>query len=85
MQSERSFRGISENLAFTYLEAIGAQVDQDENRAEGEGWSAELSSEKVSIGPTLELTEVTVVFEGEKDVLCEVIPKFAQKAVRAGG
>lgn len=85
MQSERSFRGISENLAFTYLEALGASVDQDARRAEGEGWTAELSSEKVSIGPTLELTEVTVVFEGEKDVLCEVIPQFAQKAVRAGG
>ena len=84
MRVERSFRGITVRLALVYLESIGGEVTGDA-AAEGEGWSAELSTETVAIGPSLELTEVSVVFEGEKAVLDEVIPAFEQKAVRAGG
>lgn len=84
MRVERSFRGISVRVALVYLESIGGEV-LDEHRAEGEGWAAELSAESVAIGPSLELTEVTVVFEGEEERLDELIPQFEQKAMRAGG
>jgi hypothetical protein len=84
MRVERSFRGISVRLAKKYLESVGAEsVGGD--WAAGPEWRAELSAETVSIGPSLELTEVTVVFEGEEDVLDSVVPAFAKKAIRAGG
>lgn len=92
MRVERSFRGISVRLALGYLESIGGEVTDGvttetdvEGKAEGEGWSAELFTEMVAIGPSIELTEVSVVFEGEEAVLDEVIPAFEQKAVRSGG
>ncbi len=84
MRVERSFRGISMRLALKYMESVGAETVGD-TTASGPGWRAELSSETVAIGPSLELTEVTVVFEGEKDVLDEVIEAFGKKAIRAGG
>ncbi len=84
MRVERSFRGISIRLALKYLESVGAET-VGEDSAAGSGWQAELSAETVSIGPSLELTEVTVVFEGEEAVLAELVPAFAKKAIRAGG
>lgn len=81
---ERSFRGISERLAIRYLTKLGGDR-VDENTVEGDGWTATLSSEKVDIGPTMQLTEVTVVFEGEEDTLEPLVEEFAQKAMRAGG
>lgn len=82
---EKSFRGISERLAITYLEHLGGERTDAGDAVEGDGWRASLSSETVSIGATLELTEVTVAFEGEADVLDETVEKFSQKAMRAGG
>ena len=84
MRIERSFRGISIRLGLKYLNSVGAQTT-GEDYAEGDGWRADLSAEKISIGPSLELTEVTVVFEGEEAVLEELVPAFAKKAIRAGG
>ncbi|MFB6086412.1 MAG: hypothetical protein ABEJ84_06350 [Halodesulfurarchaeum sp.] len=84
MRVERSFRGISLRLALKYMESVGAET-VGEDFAEGDGWRADLSAEKVAIGPSLELTEVTVVFKGEGDVLEEIVPAFANKAIRAGG
>jgi hypothetical protein len=84
MRIERSFRGISMRLALKYMESVGAET-VGEDFAEGEGWRADLSAETVSIGPSLELTEVTVVFEGEEAILEELVPTFAKKAIRAGG
>jgi len=81
---EKSFRGISVRLARHYLEKLGGEIVDDE-RVEGEGWTASLSAEKVSIGPTLELTEVTVVFAGDPETLDALIDRFSQKAMRAGG
>ncbi|WP_254528515.1 hypothetical protein [Natrinema gelatinilyticum] len=81
---ERSFRGISERLAIRYLTNLGGrQVDED--TVEGDDWTATLSAETVGIGPTLSLTEVTVVFEGDEDTLKPLVERFAQKAMRAGG
>ncbi|WP_226005495.1 hypothetical protein [Natrinema salinisoli] len=80
----RSFRGISERLVVRYLTNLGGeQVAED--TVEGDGWSATFSSEKVDIGPSLQLTEISIVFEGEADTLDPLVDKFAQKAMRAGG
>lgn len=84
MRSERSFRGISPRLVRHYLENLGGEVESDD-RVVGEDWEADISSEKVSIGPSISLTEVTIVFEGERETLEPLIEKFAQKAMRAGG
>lgn len=81
---ERSFRGISERLAVRYLENLGGQR-REEGVVTGDGWTARLSSSTVEIGPSLALNEVTVVFEGEEATLDELVPAFAQKAMRAGG
>ncbi|WP_336024328.1 hypothetical protein [Halobellus salinisoli] len=81
---EKSYRGISLRLARHYLEKLGGEVVDDE-RVESDEWTASLSAEKVSIGPTLKLTEVTVVFEGDPDALDGLIERFSQKAMRAGG
>ncbi|ADJ14330.1 hypothetical protein [Halalkalicoccus jeotgali] len=84
MRTERSFRGISQRLARHYLSNLGGTVESDD-RVVGESWEASLSSQKVSIGPSLSLTEVTIVFEGEEETLEPLIEDFAQKAMRAGG
>lgn len=83
---ERSFRGISERLAIRYLTNLGGERAED-GRVEGPEWRARLSSETISVGPSLTLTEVTVVFEREGDEaeLESLVEDFAQKAMRAGG
>lgn len=85
VERSRSYRGISVRAARGYLENVGGE-QVDDQRVEGEGWSATLSSEKVEVGPSIRLTEVTVEFEGDSaDLLDPVIEKFSQKAIRAGG
>jgi hypothetical protein len=84
MRREKSYRGISVRLARNYLENLGGEAVA-EDRVEGDGWTASLSSEKVSIGRSLTLTEVTVAFEGDERVLDDLIDGFSQKAMRAGG
>jgi len=81
---ERSYRGISLRLAREYLVKLGGEAVA-EDRVEADGWAASLSDETVSIGPTLTLTEVTVVFEGDSGALEDLIERFSQKAMRAGG
>lgn len=81
---ERSFRGISERLATRYLEHLGGERRGDGSVA-GEGWTARLSSRTVEVGPSLTLNEVTVAFEGDAETLDDLVPAFAQKAMRAGG
>ncbi|WP_306056301.1 hypothetical protein [Natronococcus wangiae] len=81
---ERSFRGISERLAIRYLTNLGGER-VDEETVEGDDWTAAISSDTVDVGPTLSLTEVTVVFEGDPETLEPLVEDFAQKAMRAGG
>ncbi|MEF8977173.1 MAG: hypothetical protein V5A21_13180 [Halapricum sp.] len=81
---ERSFRGISARLARHYLSELGGTV-VDETTVAGPEWTATLSTETVPIGPTIELTEVTVVVEGEEGTVPSLVESFAQKAMRAGG
>jgi hypothetical protein len=84
MERERSFRGISVRAAIGYLENLGGKK-QNETTVEGDGWVASLSEEKVAIGPSLQLNEVTIQFDGDPETLEPLIEKFAQKAMRAGG
>ncbi len=81
---ERSFRGISERLTVRYLTRLGGEQVNDDT-VEGDDWTATFSSETVSVGPSLTLTEITIVFEGEADHLEPLVDEFAQKAMRAGG
>ena len=81
---ERSFRGISKRLAIRYLQNLGGTPVED-GVVEGDDWVATLSADSVQIGPTLTLTEITVVFEGDGDSLESLVDAFARKAMRAGG
>ncbi|WP_049920287.1 hypothetical protein [Halobiforma nitratireducens] len=83
---ERSFRGISERLVVRYLTNLGGKrVAEDTVEDEDGEWKATFSSDTVEIGPSLTLTEITIVFEGEKEPLESLIDDFARKAMRAGG
>ncbi|SEH49830.1 molybdopterin synthase sulfur carrier subunit [Halopenitus malekzadehii] len=87
---ERSYRGISRRLAAHYLRNLGGTlVGTDDpveaTRVEGDGWTAELSADTVAIGGSLTLTEVTIGFTGDPSILDDLIERFSQKAMRAGG
>jgi molybdopterin synthase sulfur carrier subunit len=87
---ERSYRGISRRLAAHYLRNLGgsfvdADDPEDATRIEGDGWAADLDAGKVTVGGSLQLTEVRIAFTGEPGVLDDLIDRFAQKAMRAGG
>ena len=89
---EEAFRGISQRLAVRYLENLdGEHVDGPTDgsgaaRVEGPDWTATLTAEKVAIaGGSLQLTEVTVRFEGDPETLPALVERFSQKAMRAGG
>ena len=61
----RQYRGISKRLAAQYLQNLGGEVVAVENnRIEGDRWAAELSAETVNPVGAIELSEVTVAFEG---------------------
>jgi hypothetical protein len=84
MRREKSYRGISTRLAFRYLGNLGGeQVAED--AVAGDGWTATVSADTVNVGPSLSLTEVTVVFEGDEATLDDLIERFERKAMRAGG
>ena len=84
MRREKEFRGISQRLAAQYLRNLGGEGDSDEY-VEGDGWSATLAAETVNVAGSMELTEVTVVFEGDEATLEPLIEDFSRKAMRAGG
>jgi hypothetical protein len=89
MRVETSYRGISERLARRYLSNLGGDIEGGDPEGDGdvlaEDWRASVSSEKVKVGRSVTLTEVTVVFEGDEETLDGLIEKFSQKAMRAGG
>ncbi len=91
MHREKAFRGISKRLAVHYLENLGGELvagereDDAEAEVAGEDWTVTLSAEMVSIAGSMELTEVSVVFEGDDEPVEELVEKFSQKAMRAGG
>jgi hypothetical protein len=81
---ERSYRGISVRAAIGYLENLGGER-VDDGTVEGDRWRVSLSSEKVNAAGSIRLTEVTAAFEGDPEVLNDVIERFSRKAIRAGG
>lgn len=81
---ERQFRGISRRAAVGYLEGLGGER-VEEGVVEGDGWRASISPDTVTIGPTLEISELTIQFEGEPATLDDLIESFSRKALRAGG
>ena len=85
MQETRQYRGISKRLAANYLGNLGGERVDGDDRLEGDGWGADLSAETVEVAGSMELTEVTVAFEGEAGVLEELVEDFTRKAMRAGG
>ena len=85
MQETRQYRGISRRLAADYLENLGGRRVDGDDHIEGDDWSADLSAETVEVAGSMELTEVTVAFEGEAGVLEELVEDFTRKAMRAGG
>lgn len=88
MERTKQFRGISIRLARNYLESLGGTA-LDETTVEADGWRAALSAEKVEIGPTMKLTEVTIRFDAQDSFGEEnfetLIEDFSRKAMRAGG
>lgn len=87
VERRKAYRGISLRLARHYLENLGAEP-VEENVLAGDGWRASLSAETVPVGErgTIQLTEVTVVFEADDEAtLADVVDRFGRKAMRAGG
>ena len=85
-----AYRGISRRLAAHYLtnlggELVGTDDPAEATRVDGDGWRVTLSAEKVTAAAAIRLTEVTAEFAGDPDALAELLPKYRQKAMRAGG
>lgn len=53
------------------------------DRVEADDWTAHLDTAMVPVGPSMQLTEVRIDFEGEK--LAAIVETFSKKAMRAGG
>ncbi|WP_369684816.1 hypothetical protein [Halalkalicoccus sp. NIPERK01] len=84
LRETRQFRGVTLEQSVGYLEALGGER-VGENDVEGDGWQAHLSARKVPVGPSYRLTEVTITWSGEEDVLEPVILRFRLKTFRAPG
>jgi molybdopterin synthase sulfur carrier subunit len=85
-----AYRGISRRLAAHYLRNLGGElVGTDDpaaaTRVDGDGWRVTLSAEKVTAAAAIKLTEVTAEFAGDPEALADLLPKYRQKAMRAGG
>lgn len=83
-----AYRGISRRLAVHYLRNLGGDADgpdEDVTDVTGDGWRASIRAEKVNAIGSITLTEVTVTFTGDPAVLDDLLDRFEQKAMRAGG
>jgi len=91
---EKSYRGISKRLALEYLDGLGGDVpvdpdetsaDGDVTRVTGDGWTADVSAEKVAAAGSVRLTEVSLVAAGDPAAVERLVEAFSKKAMRAGG
>jgi len=80
----RRFRGLTLEQAIGYLEGLGGRRRGDAD-VDGDGWHAALSTGTAPVGPSYRLTEVTVTWTGEPDVVEAVVLRFRLKAFRAPG
>ena len=90
-------RELAERIARKKMDELGPSVPAvvavirehtnvlDDETVESDEWTASLSAESVNVGGSLSLTEITVRFEGDDDVLEDVVERFSRKAMRAGG
>ena len=89
-RDEVAYRGISRRLAAHYLvnlggELVGTDDPAEATRVDGDEWRVALSAETVAAAGAISLTEVTASFAGDPEALAELLPKYRQKAMRAGG
>ncbi|WP_435093609.1 hypothetical protein [Halorubrum sp. N11] len=89
-REEIAYRGISRRLAAHYLvnlggELVGTDDPAEATRVDGDEWRVGLSAETVDAAGAISLTEVTASFAGDPEALAELLPKYRQKAMRAGG
>lgn len=84
LRETRRFRGLTHDGALGYLESLGG-TRRGDDEVVGDGWRASLSSRRVPVGPSYRLTEVTITWTGDVDVLEEIIFRFRLKAFRAPG
>ncbi len=89
-RTDVAYRGISRRLAAHYLvnlggELVGTDDPAEATRVDADEWRVTLSAETVSAGGSISLTEVTASFAGDPDALDELLPRYRQKAMRAGG
>jgi molybdopterin synthase sulfur carrier subunit len=85
-----AYRGISRRLAAHYLANLGGTLvgtddPAEATRVDGDGWRVSLSAETVDAAGSISLTEVTAAFTGDPEMLAALLPKYRQKAMRAGG
>ncbi|QZY01064.1 hypothetical protein K6T25_08910 [Halobaculum rubrum] len=79
---------MSRRLAVRYLRHLGGEADgpdEEVREVEGDGWRASVRAEKITPVAAITITEVTVTFEGDPAVLDDLVDRFGQKAMRAGG
>lgn len=84
LHETRAFRGLTRDRAIGYLETLGGDRI-DENHVEGDGWRADLETSIEPVGPSYRLTQVSVTWVGDRDVLEDIIFRFRLKAFRAPG
>ncbi|WP_336034286.1 hypothetical protein [Halobacterium yunchengense] len=84
LRETRQFRGLTLDQAAGYLVSLGGERVRTD-RVEGAGWTADLSARRVPVGPSYRLTEVTVTWAGDPEVLEPLIVRFRLKAFRAPG
>ena len=84
LRETRQFRGLTLETAMAYLEHLGGERT-GEGRIEGDGWQADLSARKAPVGPSYRLTEVTITWTGDRQVLEPIILRFRLKTFRAPG
>lgn len=86
---EKAYRGISLRLAKHYLGNLGGEVVEEGDSSavvESDDWRVDLSAETVTAAGSMQLTEVSVRFTAaDEAVLDDIVDRFGQKAMRAGG
>lgn len=80
----RRFRGVTREVAMTYLENLGGER-VDETMISGEDWRAELSIGNAPVGPSYRLTEIEITWTGDPETLESIIYQFRLKTFRAPG
>jgi len=93
MEKQLEFRGIARETMIEYILTI-ANIDashiitnsDDSVTIKKNNWSASISKEEEFImTPTLKFPRLFIVFEGEEDIITEVIRQLRTKTIRLGG